>query len=168
MMLIEAVGWLSLPWLPNFSAAMAVMVTIGIMESAGYVLYYAEVQIRIPRSVMGYYYAALVPVGACMFLGSAYGAWLAGSSVPAAAVIVASDGNSDAPHRSLVLHTAGRYQRDRFDARRRDIRDGKGRAWGARASSTIRMTTARRMSAGGLSGGQWWGCQFGHASGWLL
>jgi hypothetical protein len=90
-MLIEAVGWLSLPWLPNFSTAMAVMVTIGIMESAGYVLYYAEVQIRIPRSVMGYYYAALIPVGdACMFLGSAFGAWLAGTSVPAAAMIVAS------------------------------------------------------------------------------
>ncbi|MGW2257182.1 MFS transporter [Streptomyces sp. NPDC001780] len=91
VMLIEAVGWLSLPWLPNFPAAMAAMVTIGIMESAGYVLYYAEVQIRILRTVMGYYYAALIPVGdACMFLGSAFGAWLAGTSVPAAAMIVAS------------------------------------------------------------------------------
>ncbi|WP_327129868.1 MFS transporter [Streptomyces sp. NBC_01727] len=91
VMLIEAVGWLSLPWLADFSAALAVMFTIGIMESAGYVLYYAEVQIRIPRSIMGYYYAALIPVGdACMFLGSAFGAWLAGTSVPAAAMIVAS------------------------------------------------------------------------------
>ncbi|WP_266693334.1 MFS transporter [Streptomyces sp. NBC_01369] len=90
VMLIEAVGWLSLPWLPGFPAAMAVMFTIGVMESSGYVLYYAEVQIRIPRSVMGYYYAALIPVGdACMFLGSAFGAWLAGASVPAAAMIVA-------------------------------------------------------------------------------
>ncbi|MEV5675810.1 MFS transporter [Streptomyces sp. NPDC052069] len=90
VMLIEACGWLSLPWLPNFPAAMAVMSAIGIMESAGYVLYYAEVQIRVPTSVMGYYYAALIPVGdACIFLGSAVGAWLAGVSVPAAALIVA-------------------------------------------------------------------------------
>ncbi|WP_406486520.1 MFS transporter [Streptomyces sp. NBC_01563] len=91
VMLIEAVGWLSLPWLPNFSAAMAVMSTIGTMESAGYVLYYAEVQIRIPRAHMGYFYAACIPVvDACVFLGSAFGARLAGASVSAAAVIVAS------------------------------------------------------------------------------
>lgn len=91
VMLIEAVGWLSLPWLPNFSAAMTVMFTIGIMESVGYVLYYAEVQIRIPRSITGYYYAALIPAGdAFMFLGSAFGAWLAGRSVSGAAVVVAS------------------------------------------------------------------------------
>ncbi|MES9511949.1 MFS transporter [Streptomyces sp. NPDC000609] len=90
VMLIEAVGWLSLPWLPDFTAAIAVMFTIGIMESAGYVLYYAEVQIRIPRTVMGYYYAALIPIGdAFMFLGSVFGAWLAGVSVAAAAIIVA-------------------------------------------------------------------------------
>ncbi|MEV6534913.1 hypothetical protein AB0M86_35905 [Streptomyces sp. NPDC051639] len=82
---------MSLLWLPNFYAAMAVMFTIGIMESAGYVLYYAELQIRIPRSVMGYYYAALIPIGdACMFLGSAFGAWLASTSISAAAMIVAS------------------------------------------------------------------------------
>ncbi|MDV9198185.1 MFS transporter [Streptomyces sp. Wh19] len=90
VMLIEAVGWLSLPWLPNFSVAMAVMFTIGIMESAGYVLYYAEVQIRIPRSLMGYYYAACIPViDACVFLGSAFGASLAGASVSTAAMVVA-------------------------------------------------------------------------------
>lgn len=91
VMLIEAVGWLSLPWLPNLSAALAVMVVIGIMESAGYVLYYAEVQIRIPRAVMGYFYAAFIPVvDGCVFLGSTFGARLADASLSAASVLVAS------------------------------------------------------------------------------
>ncbi|MGY4919828.1 MFS transporter [Streptomyces sp. 900116325] len=39
------------------------------------------------------------------------------------------DGNSDAPHRSLVLHTvAGWHQRDRFDAQRHEVRREKGKA----------------------------------------
>ncbi|MDX3638423.1 MFS transporter [Streptomyces sp. MB09-02B] len=89
VMVVEALIWLTLPWLTNFLVALALMAMAGIMESTGYVLYYAEAQLRVPASLTGYYYAALIPVvDACTFVGTALGAFLAGWSTHAAAIIL--------------------------------------------------------------------------------
>ncbi|MGK5695912.1 MFS transporter [Streptomyces sp. URMC 128] len=90
VMVVEAFVWLTLPWLDSLALALALMAVTGVMESAGYVLYYAETQVRVPAKAMGYYYAALIPVvDACTFVGTAVGASLAGWSTHTTGVVVA-------------------------------------------------------------------------------
>lgn len=90
VMVVEAAMWVLFPWASGLHWALVLGITIGVMESAGYVIYYAEAQVRVPEKHVGYYYAALVPVvDACTFLGTSIGLSLANWSLPASAVLVA-------------------------------------------------------------------------------
>jgi ENTS family enterobactin (siderophore) exporter len=78
---LEALAWLVLPrvhWLP---LALAVMALAGMLESAATVVYFAEVQRRLPAGLTGRFYASFVPLtDACAMAGSILGPAVIGSA----------------------------------------------------------------------------------------
>ncbi|MFC6937270.1 MFS transporter [Actinomadura yumaensis] len=81
--------WLLLPFTPGFASACALMVVAGVLESAATVVFFAEVQIRLPDSFSGRYYAMLLPLtDACMLLGAVVGGTVVLAGLPWAAVVI--------------------------------------------------------------------------------
>lgn len=87
--ILEGVCWLLLPFTPGFTSACALMVVAGVLESAATVVFFAEVQIRLPDSFSGRYYAMLLPLtDACMLLGAVVGGTVVLAGLPWAAVVI--------------------------------------------------------------------------------
>ncbi|MFG2006135.1 MFS transporter [Spirillospora sp. NPDC048911] len=87
--ILEGVCWLMLPFVPSFAVASALMVLAGVLESAATVVFFAEVQIRLPASFGGRYYAMLLPLtDACMLLGSVVGGAVVLAGLPWAALVI--------------------------------------------------------------------------------
>ncbi|WGD36534.1 MFS transporter [Lysinibacter sp. HNR] len=60
--LLEAAVWMSLPWIENFSLFLGVMIIAGVMESVATVVYFSEVQRRLPERITGLFYASFIPL----------------------------------------------------------------------------------------------------------
>lgn len=84
---LEAFCWLALPWVDNLAVAITLLAVTGIFESVATVVFFAEVQKRLPNSFSGRYYAMLLPLSdAAQMLGFLFGglivlagvAWAAG------------------------------------------------------------------------------------------
>jgi MFS family permease len=87
--ILEGVCWLLLPFAPGFVAAGTLMVLAGVLESAATVVFFAEVQIRLPDSFSGRYYAMLLPLtDACMLLGAVVGGVVVLAGLPWAALVI--------------------------------------------------------------------------------
>lgn len=77
---LEGVAWGTLPFLHNLPGAAVVMVIAGCLESVATVVYFAEVQKRLPDNLVGKFFATFVPltdifsvlgmVGAPVFMAS--------------------------------------------------------------------------------------------------
>ena len=85
---LEAFCWLALPWVDNLVVAITLLVVTGIFESVATVVFFAEVQKRLPNSFSGRYYAMLLPLSdAAQMFGFLFGglvvlagvAWAAGT-----------------------------------------------------------------------------------------
>ncbi|MFE4637730.1 MFS transporter [Streptomyces sp. NPDC056773] len=59
---LEGVCWIALIWTGNWIFALALMFVAGAFESIASVVYFAEVQKRLPTQLTGKYYATLVPL----------------------------------------------------------------------------------------------------------
>ncbi|MCY0942959.1 MFS transporter [Streptomyces antarcticus] len=59
---LEGVCWIALIWTGNWILALALLFVAGVFESIASVVYFAEVQKRLPAQLTGKYYATLVPL----------------------------------------------------------------------------------------------------------
>ncbi|WP_181871221.1 MFS transporter [Sphaerisporangium album] len=78
---LEGFCWLAMPFLPLHGALYGLLFLAGFLESVASVVYFAEVQRRLPDQHMGRYFAALIPLlDVCTALGLTIGAPLTGSA----------------------------------------------------------------------------------------
>lgn len=88
---LEAVAWIAIAHLHSPVAALAMMLVAGLLEAAATAVFFAEVQVRLPNHLSGYYYAALVPLSdACNALGAAVGAVLVASTLTGSSLVIAA------------------------------------------------------------------------------
>ncbi|MFH8385255.1 MFS transporter [Kitasatospora sp. NPDC018058] len=59
---LEGVCWIALLWTGDWSVALVLLFLSGVFESIASVVYFAEVQKRLPAELTGRYYATLVPM----------------------------------------------------------------------------------------------------------
>ncbi|MFB9565960.1 MFS transporter [Saccharopolyspora hordei] len=59
---LEGLAWLALPWVDRLPLALLCMVAAGFLESVATVVYFAEVQKRLPPEMTGRFYATFIPL----------------------------------------------------------------------------------------------------------
>lgn len=59
---LEGLAWLALPWVSELPLALACMVIAGFLESVATVVYFAEVQKRLPSELTGRFFASFIPM----------------------------------------------------------------------------------------------------------
>ncbi|MFI5642411.1 MFS transporter [Streptomyces goshikiensis] len=66
---LEGVCWIALIWTGSWVVALALLFVAGVFESIASVVYFAEVQKRLPTQLTGKYYATLVPLSDVFLVG---------------------------------------------------------------------------------------------------
>ncbi|EIE97820.1 arabinose efflux permease family protein [Saccharomonospora glauca K62] len=89
---LEALAWLVLPFIGVLPLALVCMVAAGFLESVATVVYFAEVQKRLPNELTGRFYASFIPLTDVFgMLGSLSGpVLLAGAGVTGGALVIAA------------------------------------------------------------------------------
>lgn len=86
---LEGFCWLTLPVTHSFPIAIALLVVAGVFESMATVVFFAEVQRRLPNSFSGRYYAMLLPLSDAFNLsGSVVGGLVVLAGLPLSALVL--------------------------------------------------------------------------------
>ncbi|MEU0688736.1 MFS transporter [Streptomyces uncialis] len=86
---VEAALWVLAVHVPSATTVLILLFLVGVTESVATAVFFAEAQRRLPASLAGHYYAALIPLtDACALIGAVAGASLTATTLVGASYTV--------------------------------------------------------------------------------